>query len=170
MTTTTRRRFLDQLAILPALAASGVGYAGIATDGARKMINNSKTVRELRTAMTVQDYARAVAFYRDSLGLSELQSWNESYGSGMILNAGRATLELLSAEMAAYVDHVEVGRRVAGPVRLALQVEDSVATAKRLVASGAVELAAPVVTPWKDRNVRIQAPDGMQMTIFTTLP
>lgn len=132
------------------------------------MINN-KPVAELRTAMTVQDYAQAVRFYRDRLGLAELQSWNESYGSGMILDAGRATLELLSVEMAAYVDQVEVGRRVAGPVRLAMQVEDSVTVAKRLTASGALQLAAPVVTPWKDRNVRIQTPDGMQVTLFSVL-
>lgn len=126
-------------------------------------------VKELRTALTVKNYAEAVRFYRETLRLKELQSWNESYGSGIILDAGRATLELLSPEMAAYVDQVEAGRRLSGAVRLAMCVDDSVATSKNLLAGGALEIAAPVVTPWKDRNVRIQAPDGMQVTLFTVL-
>ena len=131
------------------------------------MPNN--VVTELRTALTVQNFAQAVAFYRDALLLPVLESWNRPEGSGVILDAGRATLELLSADMAAYVDQVEVGRRIAGPVRLALKVEDSVATARKLTAAGAWEVAAPVVTPWKDRNVRVQAPDGMQITLFNVL-
>jgi hypothetical protein len=54
-------------------------------------------------------------------------------------------------------------------VRFALDVDDSVAAAKKLVAAGAMQLADPVVTPWNDRNVRVQAPDGMQITLFTVL-
>ena len=51
--------------------------------------------------------------------------------------------------------------------RLALEVPDSAAAADRLEAAGAERLAEPVVTPWSDRNVRMQAPDGMQLTLFT---
>jgi hypothetical protein len=29
-------------------------------------------------------------------------------------------------------------------------------------------VAPPVTTPWGDRNARVQAPDGMQLTLFTT--
>ena len=39
--------------------------------------------------------------------------------------------------------------------------------AARLVAAGAGWVAAPVLTPWGDRNARVQAPDGMQLTLFT---
>jgi lactoylglutathione lyase len=39
--------------------------------------------------------------------------------------------------------------------------------AGRLVAAGAAPAARPVTTPWGDRNVRVQAPDGMQLTLFT---
>jgi len=28
-------------------------------------------------------------------------------------------------------------------------------------------VAGPVVTRWNDRNVRLQAPDGTQLTLFT---
>jgi hypothetical protein len=30
-------------------------------------------------------------------------------------------------------------------------------------------LANPVVTPWRHWNVRLRAPDGMQLTLFTVL-
>jgi lactoylglutathione lyase len=124
-------------------------------------------VRELRVALTVADYPAAVAFYRDALGLPVRLAWDEPEGSGTILDAGRATLELLSTDQAELIDRVEVGRRVAGPVRLALEVEDSARTAAGLTAAGA-ELVAPATeTPWGDRNARVRAPDGMQLTLFT---
>jgi len=64
---------------------------------------------------------------------------------------------------------IEVGRRVAGPVRLALQVDDSAATAQRLAEAGGTIVGGPVVTPWNDRNVRLDPPEGVQLTLFTTL-
>ena len=76
-------------------------------------------VRELRLALTVEDYERVLAFYRDVLGLPVIESWDNPTGSGAILEAGRATLELLSVAQAELVDQVEVGDRVAGPVRIA---------------------------------------------------
>jgi lactoylglutathione lyase len=97
------------------------------------------------------------------------ESWDGPDGSGAVLDAGRATLELLSTAQAELVDRVEVGSRVAGPVRVALEVADSAGTARRLVAGGAEALADPVVTPWRHRNVRVRAPDGMQLTLFTVL-
>jgi lactoylglutathione lyase len=126
-------------------------------------------VRELRLAVTVEDYERALAFYRDVLGLPVVESWDTPTGSGAVLDAGRATLELLSVAQAELVDDVEVGARVAGPVRLALEVDDSARTADELVAGGAELIAGPVVTPWSHRNVRVRAPDGMQLTLFTVL-
>jgi len=83
--------------------------------------------------------------------------------------AGRATLELLSPEQAELIDRVEVGARVAGPVRLALAVADSAAMAETLVSAGAERLGEPVVTPWSHRNVRVATPDGLQLTLFTEL-
>jgi lactoylglutathione lyase len=126
-------------------------------------------VRELRLAVTVDDYDEAVRFYRDVFGLPVIQEWDEPTGSGAILDAGRATLELLSAAQSELVDRVEVGEPVSGPIRLALEVEDSEETAKALVAGGAEKVGGPVVTPWFHRNVRLRAPDGMQLTLFTVM-
>ena len=126
-------------------------------------------VRELRLAVTVENYDEAVRFYRDALGLPVLEEWDNPAGSGVVLDAGRATLELLSVGQSELVDRVEVGELVSGPIRLALEVEDSEQTAKALLAGGAERVGGPVVTPWFHRNVRVRAPDGMQLTLFTVL-
>jgi catechol 2,3-dioxygenase-like lactoylglutathione lyase family enzyme len=125
---------------------------------------------ELRLVLTVADVDAAVAFYRDALGLPEHAAWEtEGEARIAILDAGRATLELVNEAQAALIDEVEVGRRVAGPVRVAFEVGNSVEVAARLVAAGAEQLAEPVTTPWNDRNVRVRAPDGMQLTLFTVV-
>jgi catechol 2,3-dioxygenase-like lactoylglutathione lyase family enzyme len=124
-------------------------------------------VTELRVALTVADFDTAVAFYRDALGLPQVADWSSSDGRVMLLEAGRATLELLDQPQAATVDMIEAGRRVSGFVRIALEVADSDGTARRLVAAGADEVAPAVTTPWGDRNARVRAPDGMQLTLFT---
>ena len=124
-------------------------------------------VTELRVTLTVQDFAEALAFYRDALGLEQLADWSSASGRVVVLEAGRATLELFDDAQAEAVDAIEAGRRVSGTVRLAMQVADSPDMARRLVAAGAVQVAPPVVTPWGDRNARVQAPDGMQLTLFT---
>ena len=128
-----------------------------------------RPVHELRVALTVDDYEQALRFYRDVLGLPVVEAWDHPSGGGAVLDAGRATLELLSTGQAALVDEVEVGARVAGAVRLALEVDDSAATAEALAAAGAERLGGPVVTPWSHRNVRLRAPDGTQLTLFTVL-
>jgi len=125
-------------------------------------------VQELRVALTVDAYDEAVGFYRDGLGLSVEEEWDRPDGKGAILPAGRATLEVLSTEMAETVDRVEAGGRVSGPVRLAIEVPDSAAAGKRLVQAGAERVGGPVETPWGDVNVRVRAPGGMQLTLFTT--
>jgi tRNA(Arg) A34 adenosine deaminase TadA/uncharacterized glyoxalase superfamily protein PhnB len=124
-------------------------------------------VRELRVSLTVDDYPEALSFFRDTLGLPVRLAWDEEAGSGAILEAGRATLEVISPEQADLIDEIEVGRRIAGPVRLALEVEDSARTAAELVDGGAEELAPATETPWGDLNARVRAPDGMQLTLFT---
>jgi lactoylglutathione lyase len=126
-------------------------------------------VRELRVAVTADDYDEALRFYRDALGLPVVESWENDGGSGAILDAGRATLEVLSRSQVEYVDEVEAGGQSSGPVRFALEVDDSVEAAERLEAAGAERLGGPVVTPWSHRNVRLRAPDGMQLTLFTVV-
>jgi methylmalonyl-CoA/ethylmalonyl-CoA epimerase len=124
-------------------------------------------INELRVAMTVENFDQAADFYRDVLGLTQIEEWSSEAGRVILLEAGRATLELLDEAQAALVDEIEAGQRVSGTVRIALEADDSADTARRLVAAGADEVATPVTTPWGDRNARVRAPDGMQLTLFT---
>jgi len=39
----------------------------------------------------------------------------------------------------------------------------------RLEEAGAERLGGPVETPWRHLNIRLRAPDGMQLTLFTVL-
>jgi catechol 2,3-dioxygenase-like lactoylglutathione lyase family enzyme len=125
-------------------------------------------VLEFRVALTVEDYEEALRFYRDGLGLEVEESWDRPDGRGAILPVERATLELLSTEMTETVDRIEAGERVSGTVRLALKVGDPSAAGERLVEAGAELVRGAVETPWGDLNVRVRAPDGMQLTLFTT--
>jgi catechol 2,3-dioxygenase-like lactoylglutathione lyase family enzyme len=124
-------------------------------------------VRELRLVLTVSDFSGAVALYRDALGLEQLEDWSEGDAQIVLLDAGRATLEVVNEAQAAKIDAAEVGERVAGPVRVGFRVPDTDAALARLRDAGAEQLAEVVVTPWNDRNVRVRVVDGMQLTLFS---
>ena len=124
-------------------------------------------VQEFRITLTVDDFDAAVKLYRDALGLPQVADWSSDQGRVVLLDAGHAMLELFDEAQAAMVDDLEVGQRVSGKVRFALRVGDADATATSLVEAGATPVADAVDTPWGDRNARVEAPDGMQLTLFT---
>lgn len=124
---------------------------------------------EMRLVVTAPDYDEALRFYRDVLGLRELGAFADGGGRVSILDAGRATLELSDVPHAEHIDRLEVGRRVAGHVRVAFRVADAGEATDRLVNGGATLLAAPVETPWMSLNSRLEAPAGLQLTLFQEL-
>ncbi|TDC51869.1 VOC family protein [Jiangella ureilytica] len=126
-------------------------------------------VRELRLVVTVPDYDEAVRFYRDVLDLPELADFSSDEGRVMLLGAGRATIEIVDQDQAEFIDRVEVGRRVAGHIRVAMEVDDAAETTRRLAGGGAEILAEPTRTPWDSLNARLDAPGGLQLTLFTEL-
>jgi methylmalonyl-CoA/ethylmalonyl-CoA epimerase len=121
---------------------------------------------QLRVALTSGDYARLVQFYCAGLGLEPAQEWTHDDDRGLMLEMGQATLELFDEGYAGYVDELEAGRRVSGQVRFAIQVPDLRAAMERLLANGATLVHPPVMTPWGDENVRLQDPNGLQVTLF----
>ena len=48
-------------------------------------------------------------------------------------------------------------------------MRDSTATTARLAEAGAEVLAEPTRTPWNSLNARLEAPAGVQLTIFSEL-
>ncbi|MCX5330096.1 MULTISPECIES: glyoxalase/bleomycin resistance/extradiol dioxygenase family protein [unclassified Streptomyces] len=132
-------------------------------------MSDAPAVRELRLVVTADDYDEALRFYRDVLGLPERAAFSSPDGRVTILEAGRATLEITDPNHAAFIDEVEVGRRVAGPIRVAFEVDDSTATTARLAQAGAEVIAEPTRTPWNSLNSRLEAPGALQLTLFTEL-
>jgi predicted enzyme related to lactoylglutathione lyase len=132
--------------------------------------NRPRPVLQLRLVVEAEDYEEAVAFYRDVLGLPEEESYDGEDGAHVtILDAGRATLELANPAQKKMIDAVEVGRDVARKYRVAFEVADSAATSERLVAGGAELIGAPIETPWRSLNARLEAPAGLQITLFQEL-
>jgi methylmalonyl-CoA/ethylmalonyl-CoA epimerase len=130
------------------------------------MSNSNHPILELRVALTTADYERLVKFYCDGLGIEPAAIWNNEGGKALILDMGKATLELFDERQADVIDQLEAGRRVSGQIRFALQVPDLNTAMERLLAHGATLVHEPVQTPWGDTNVRLQDPDGMQITLF----
>jgi catechol 2,3-dioxygenase-like lactoylglutathione lyase family enzyme len=135
-------------------------------------MTNSAT--QLRLVLETEDLDAALAFYRDALGLTELESFDGPAGARVIiLSVPSVTLELANPAQVRYIDDVEVGtptsRRFEGSVRVAFEVADASAATASLEAAGATVLAPPTVTPWNSLNSRLEAPGGMQITAFQEL-
>lgn len=122
--------------------------------------------RELRLVVTAPDYDEALRFYRDTLGLTEQASGvdDDRY---TILHAGRATVELGDPLHAELIDDLEVGRRVAGSIRVAFEVGDAASVTARLADAGATVVAQPTRTPWGSLNARLDGPAGLHLTVYS---
>ena len=128
-------------------------------------------VSQLRLVVEAQDFDAAVAFYRDALGLPvELDLAGDGGEHVLILDAGRATLELSNPAQVAMIDEVEVGRRVAPRLRVAFEVDDAERATAALVRAGAQVVAPPTRTPWESLNARLEAPADLQITLFEEAP
>src|SRR3954466_2442336 len=127
-------------------------------------------VREMRLVGKAGDLYAPVRCCRDVLGLPERAAYSSPDGRVVILEAGRATLEIADPNQAEFIDRVEVGRRVAGRLRVAFEVDDSSETADALAAGGAELIASPTRTPWETVNARLDGPGGLHLTLFSDAP
>jgi methylmalonyl-CoA/ethylmalonyl-CoA epimerase len=130
---------------------------------------SASSVKQLRLVITTEDFDNALAFYRDRLGLTQADAVPPDSGRVAILEAGQATLELVEPATAAYIDQIEVGERVSGWIRVAFEVTDIAATTASLAQGGAQVLSEPRVTPFNSINNRLEAPAGLQLTLFQPL-
>jgi catechol 2,3-dioxygenase-like lactoylglutathione lyase family enzyme len=132
---------------------------------------DGRRVLQMRLVVEAEDYDEAVRFFRDALGLAEEEAFaGENDARVTILDAGRATLEIANPAQKRMIDEVEVGRAGVAPrFRVAFEVRDSASVTDELVAAGAELIAAPVETPWRSLNARLEAPGDVQITIFQEL-
>ena len=129
----------------------------------------AQQVRQLRVVLQVEDFDQAVAFYREALGLGQdvVYPGEGDQGRVALLEAGRATLELVNPAQAAAIDALEgVTSATAPTIRLAFEVDDCLSATTDLVAGGATLIAAPTETPWGSRNARLEGPGAVQLTLF----
>ena len=122
--------------------------------------------RELRFVFVVDEYEAAARLYRDVFGLEVLMDLEGDGGRGVILKVPAATLELADVEHGRIVDEIEVGHRLDDRVRIAVAVDELADAGDAVTETGAEPLAAPVETPWGDRNQRFRTKDGLQLTLF----
>src|SRR5580704_17899950 len=106
-------------------------------------------VRQLRVVVTADDFDQAVAFYRAVLGLTERAAFQGDGDARVVI--------------------LEVGQRVSPHIRLAFEVDDARAATAGLSSAGAEVIGGPAVTPWNSLNSRLQAPAGVQLTLFEEL-
>src|SRR5215216_3324076 len=145
-------------AVISAIKKREPGYAA-RTPGAPQ-------VHQLRLVVAAESYDEAVRFYRDELGLGQEKTSDTDGAKVMILDGGRATLELSNAAQIDYIDSVEVGRTGVSPhFRVAFEVDDAAAVTEKLVAAGAQLIAPPIHTPWDSLNARLRGPADVQLTI-----
>lgn len=124
-------------------------------------------VLQLRLVVEADDYEAAVTFYRDALGLREEEAFEEEGEARItLLEAGRATLEIVNSAQRAMIDRVETDGATSPRLRVAFEVTDTAAVTGRLVESGADLVASPRETPWRSINSRLDAPAGLQITLF----
>ena len=127
-------------------------------------------VTQLRLVVAVDDFDEALSFYRDALGLDE-EFFVESEGGARVvaLQVGRATLELINQSQRKLIDRLEVGHDVSRQIRVGFEVADAHLMTDKLAAAGADLIAPPTETPWGSLNSRLEAPAGLQITLFEEL-
>ncbi|WP_207455568.1 VOC family protein [Herbiconiux sp. SYSU D00978] len=129
-----------------------------------------RTVHQLRLVVEAPDFDEAVRFYRDVLGLPEQEAYEgEDDARVVILDAGRATLELANPAQKRLIDSVEAEGRPSDRLRVALEVTDSAGVTRRLTDAGAELIAEPRETPWRSLNSRLRGPADLQLTLFEEL-
>ncbi|MCC2592056.1 VOC family protein [Tessaracoccus sp. OS52] len=129
--------------------------------------SSSNPVRQLRLVVRADDFEESLRFFREVLGMPELEAYEgEGDARVVILDAGRATLELANPAQVELIDRVETDGAQSPKLRVALEVDDTPATTDQLVAEGAELVASPRETPWRSINSRLTTPGGLTVTLF----
>ncbi len=127
-------------------------------------------VLQLRIVVEVDDFDAAIAFYRNQLGMPEEFIVDSGHDARVAaLQAGRATLELVTPAQRRLIDRLEVGRDVSPRIRIAFEVADVDTTTTRMIDAGGISVAQPTETPWRSRNSRLDAPGPVHLTLFQEL-
>ena len=129
-----------------------------------KSVKDEKTLRLTSTAasLTVNDVHKSLAWYRDVLGFTPGERWeNEGKLMGVEMNAGAASFMIGQDDWKKGRDRVKgVG------VRFYCNTDQDIdRLATRIKANGGTLTGEPKDQPWGSRELSIDDPDGYKITI-----
>jgi len=101
------------------------------------------TARVAMTTVLVDDYDRAIAFYRDALGLALLADTDMGGGKRWVVVSGPAGGRLLLARAVDEPQRAAMGRQAGGRVGFFMETDDFAADHARFVARGVQFREAP---------------------------
>jgi len=132
-------------------------------------------VSQLRLVIEVSDWSAALRFYRDALGLGNMYGYATDDVAQLVLEAGKGSIELVHPSLpsmdseAELSDTTEISDPQVPRMRLAFETNNSKALIEELVAAGAKPVIEPTIVPTDSYSGRLEAPDGMPITIFQSL-
>ncbi|MFD1715226.1 VOC family protein [Amnibacterium flavum] len=126
-------------------------------------------ISELRLVIECEDWDSALAFYRDALGLRQIQGYQGDTDAQMILDVGRATIELVHPELPSTSSPTDLTAPPVPKTRLAFRTSRAQSVVKRLEGQGASRVEGPRLTTSDTLSVRLIAPDNMPITVFRPL-
>jgi catechol 2,3-dioxygenase-like lactoylglutathione lyase family enzyme len=121
-------------------------------------------VGEFRVILEALDFEETVAFYRDTLGLEQVDAWDRPEGKGVLLRAGGGLIEVVD-RLPRLSDRG--GAPVARDARLAIQVDSADAAHRRLAEAKVRILRGLVTQPSGDRVLTFLGPDGLPISLFS---
>ncbi len=126
-------------------------------------------INELRLVLTVDDFDRATALFRDAHGLKQIAAWQNQSGHLVLLEAGHATLELIDEQQARAIDEIEVRRRV--PAGSGLRLAAPIASRPPTRWRPPVRRFSPARRSRRGAiaTCACRGPEGIQLTLFPPL-
>lgn len=123
----------------------------------------SLRLRSIAASLTVNDLQRSVAWYRDVLGFTVGERWEEKGQlRGVEMKAGQCDIALGQDDFAKGRD-----RKKGEGFRLRVStIQDITAIAARVTAAGWPLDRAPTETPWGEWAFALTDPDGFKLTFI----
>lgn len=130
-------------------------------------------ISELRLVIEASDLNAALSFYRDALGLPLREGYANQDAAQLVLDAGRASIELIHPELPGVDADTDAPTELVSPpaprLRLSFRSDDSAETIAALDDAGAERVVDPRLTAIGSINARFVGPDQMPVSIFQPL-
>ncbi len=100
-------------------------------------------MRVSMVAVVVDDYDRAIEFYRDAMGLSLIEDTQMGGGKRWVVIGGASGARLLLAKASGDAQQAAIGHQHGGRVGFFAETDDFAAAHERMIAHGAKFLEEP---------------------------